>query len=139
MCSPSRSLFDQYTAPGCNYHTSFALGTVQVQKSGGREASSDQTDTDAPNLTHQLCGYEGQKLYNTSAMPTAPRGNGWMLAGDDRVCPSPVSLQPSTSCRLGTDQMWLQNISQGSLLTPEEQQTLHCSLQMPHLGLQQPS
>ena len=55
--------------------------------------------------------------------------NGWMLAGDDRVCPSPVSLQTSTSCRLGTDQMW-------SLLIQEEQPPLNCSLQMPHFGLQ---
>ena len=53
-CSPSRSLFDQYTAPGGgggNNHTSIALGTVQVQESGGREASSDQSNTDTPNLT----------------------------------------------------------------------------------------
>ena len=50
--------------------------------------------------------------------------NGWMLAGDDRVCPSPVSLQTSTSCRLGTDQMWLQDILQGSLLMQEEQPPL---------------
>ena len=49
----------------CNYHTSFALGTVQVQTSGGQEASSDQGNTDAPYLTHQNCGYEGKKLYNT--------------------------------------------------------------------------
>ena len=39
------------------------------------------------------------------------------------VCPSPVSLQTSTNCRLGTDQMWLQNILQGSLLMKEEQRT----------------
>ena len=63
------------------YHTSFALGTVQVQESGGREASSDQSDTDAPYLTP---GW-GQKLYNTSLMPAAPRGNGWMLAGNEYV------------------------------------------------------
>ena len=49
-----------------------------------------------------------------------PEENGWMLAGDDRVCLSPVSLQTSTSCRLGTDQMWLQDILQGSLLMQEE-------------------
>ena len=54
---------------GCNYHTSFALESVQVQESGAREASSVQNNTDAPCLTYQLCGYEGQKLYNTSVMP----------------------------------------------------------------------
>ena len=72
-------------------------------------------------------------------MPTAPRENGWMLAGDDRVCPSPVSLQTTTSGRLRTDQMWLQDILQGSLLMQEEQLPLHCSLQMPYFGLPQPS
>ena len=115
---------------GCNYHTSFALGTVQVQESGGREASSDQSNTDAPYLTHQHCGHEGYKLYNNSPMPTAPRGK-WMDACRGRVCPSPVSLQTSTSCCLGTDQMWLQDVFQGSLLMQEEQPPLHCSLQMP--------
>ena len=30
-----------------------------------------------------------------------------------RVCPSPVSLQIRTSCRLGTDQMWLQESCKG--------------------------
>ena len=55
-------------------HLSLALGTIQVQESGEREASSHQSNTDAPYLTHQYCGYEGQKLYNTSTMPTAPRG-----------------------------------------------------------------
>ena len=47
---------------GCNNHTSFAFGTIQGQKSGGREASSDQSNTGASYLTHQHCGYEGQKL-----------------------------------------------------------------------------
>ena len=84
---------------GCNYHTMFALGTVHIQESGGREASSDQSNTDAPHLTHQRCGYEGQKLHNTSLMPNAPRRK-WMDACRRRVCPSPVSRQISTSCRL---------------------------------------
>ena len=48
-----------------------------------------------------------------------------------RVCPSPVSLHTSTSCRFGADQMWLQDILQGSLLIQEEQPPLHCSLQIP--------
>ena len=118
---------------GCNYHTSFALESVQVQESGAREASSVQNNTDAPCLTYQLCGYEGQKLYNTSVMPTASRGNGWMFAGDDRVYSSPVSLQTNTSCRLGSDQMWLQDILQC------KKNNLPCSLQVPHFGLQQTS
>ena len=102
-----------------------ALGTVQVQESVGREASSVQSNTDVPYLTHLLCGYRGQKLYNTSPIPTAPRGK-WMDTCRGRVCPSPVSLQTSTICRLGTDQMWLQDILQGSLLMQEEQPPLHC-------------
>ena len=84
---------------GCHYHTSFALGTVQVQESGGREATSKQSDTDAPYFTHQLCGYEGQKLYNTSPIRTASREK-WMDASRGRVCPSPVSLKTSATCRL---------------------------------------
>ena len=106
---------------GWNYHTSFALGTVQVQESGGREASFDQSNTDAPYLTHQLRGYEGHKLNNTSPMLTVPSPRGkWMDACPGRVCPSPVSVQTSTSCRLGTDQMWLQDILQGSQVMQEE-------------------
>ena len=87
-----------------NYHTSFALGTVQVQESGGREASSDQSNTDIPYLMHQHCGYEGQKLYNLSPMSTAPRGNGWMLAGDGYVPvrylykPAPVAVLELIKC-----------------------------------------
>jgi hypothetical protein len=88
-CGPSICLFPRYTALGFNYHTSFALGTVQVQESGGREAS-DQSNIHAPYLTYQLCGYEGQKLYNTSPMSTAPRGK-WMDDCRGWVCPSPVS------------------------------------------------
>ena len=126
----AQCLFAQYTALGCNYHTSFALGTVQVQECGGQEASSDQSNTDAPYLTYQLCGYEGQKLYNTPPMPTAPRGK-WMDACWGRVCPTPMSLQTSTNCRIGTDQMWLQDLLQGSLLMQEGQTPLHWSLQMP--------
>ena len=67
--------------------------------------------------------------YNTSAMPTAPRGK-WMDACRGRVCPSPVSLQTNTSYLLVTDQMWLQDILQGSLLLQGEQTPLLCSLQM---------
>ena len=63
-------------------------------------------------------------------MPTAPRGI-WIDACRGRVYPSPVSLETSTSCRLGTDQIWLQGILQESLLMQEEQPPLHCSLQMP--------
>ena len=76
---------------GCNYHANFALGTVQVQNSGGRDASSDQSNAHAPYLTHQLCGFEGQQLY-TSPMPTPPRGK-WMYTYRGRVCPNlgPVS------------------------------------------------
>ena len=48
-----------------------------------------------------------------------------------RVRPSPVSLHTSTNCRLGTDQMWLQDILPGSLLMQEEQLPLHRSVQMP--------
>ena len=107
-CGPSRSLFYQYTAPGggggCNYHTSFALGTVQVQESGGREASSDQSNTDAPYLTHQHCWHERQKLCNTSPMSIAPRGNERMLAGDEYVpvrclyTPAPVAVLELIKC-----------------------------------------
>ena len=107
---------------GCNYHTIFALGTVQVQESEGREASSDQSNIDAPYFTHQHRGYEGHKLYNTSPMPTASRGK-WVDACRGRVCPSPVYLQTRTNCRLRTDQIWLQNILQGSLVMQEEQPT----------------
>ena len=119
----------------CPMMTSFVFGTIQVQESGEREAYSDQSNTDAPYRTHQHCG---QQLYNTSPMPSAPRGK-WMDACRGRVCSSPVSPQTSTSCRLGTDQMWLQDVLQGSLLMKEEQPPLHCSLQMPQFLLQQPS
>ena len=102
-CSPSRSLFDQYTAPGVQLPYQLCIGNY-VQESGGREASFDQTNTDAPYLMHQLCGYEGYKLYNNSPMPTAPRGNGWMLAGDEYVhvrClykPAPVAALELIKC-----------------------------------------
>ena len=79
---------------GCNYHTRLALGTIQVQESGGREASSDQNNTDAPYLTHQHYGYDGQKLYNTSPMSAAPRGK-WMDACRGRVCSSPRLYTPA--------------------------------------------
>ena len=130
-CGPSRSLFDQYTAPGVQLPYQFCARIVEVQEFGGREASSDQSNTDVPYLTHQLCGYEGQKLYTTSSTPTASRGK-YMDASRGRSCPSPVSLQTSTSYRLGTDQMWLQDILQGSLLMQEEQFTCtdYC-LQLP--------
>ena len=137
-CGPSRSLFAQYTALEVQQPYQLWLGTVQVQECGGRDASSDQTNIDAPYLTHQLCGYEGQKLCNTSPMLTAPSRK-WMEACRGRVYPSLVSLQTSTSCRLGTDQMWLQDILQGSLFMQEKQSPLHCSLQMPQFWLQQPS
>ena len=89
---------------GCNYHTSFTLGTVQVHESGEREVSSDQSNTDAPYITQQLCGYEGQKLYNTSPMPTAPRGK-WMDACRGRVIqclykPAPVAVLELIQCGL---------------------------------------
>ena len=118
---------------GCNYHTSFALGTDRSIKSGGLEASSDQSNTDAPHLTHQHCGCEGQKLYNTSPMPTAPGGNEGMLAGTS-MSQSHV-YTTSTRCRLGTVQTWLRRL----LLTQDEKPPLHCSLQIPLLWLQQPS
>ena len=39
----------------------------------------------------------GDKSYTTPQQCLLPlEENGWMLAGDDRVCPSPVSLQTST-------------------------------------------
>ena len=57
-------------------------------------------------------------------MSTATRGK-WMDACRGGVYPSPVSLQSSSSCRLGTDQIWLQYILQ------EEQPSMLCSLQMP--------
>ena len=85
-CGPSRSLFDQYTAPGgATTIPAVLLGSVHVQESGEREASSDKSNTDAPYHTYQHCGYEGQRLYNTSPMPTASRGNGLILAGDEYV------------------------------------------------------
>ena len=61
-CGPSRGSLISIQLRECNYRTSFALGTVHVPESGGREASSDQSNTDASYLTHQHCGYEGQKL-----------------------------------------------------------------------------
>ena len=112
---------------GCNCHTSSALGTVQVQESREREASSVQNNTDAPYLTHQLCGYDGHTLYDTCTMATALRGI-WMDVCRRRVCPSPVSPQTSTSCRLG-------NVVARHLarVTAHARRTtnLHCSLQIP--------
>ena len=79
------------------------VGNCSGQESGGREASSTRATLiyDTPYLTHQHCGYEGHNLYNPSLMSTAPRANGWMLAGEYVT----VSLQTSTSCCLGTYQV----------------------------------
>ena len=97
-CGPSRSVFDQYTALGVQLPYQLCVGNYL-----GPGIWRARSNTDAPYLTRQHCGHEGQKLYNTSPMPTAPRGK-WMDACRGRVCPSPVSLQSSTRCRLGTDQ-----------------------------------
>ena len=101
-CGPSRSLFDQYTDTGVQLPYQLCVGNCSGP--GIWRARSLQSNIDASYLTHQHCGNEGQKLYNTSPMPTASRGK-WMDACLGRVCPSPVSLQTNISCRLGTDQM----------------------------------
>ena len=88
-CGPSRSLFDHYTAPGCNFA---ALGTVQVQESGGREASSDQSNTDASYLTHQHCGHEGPNPCTTPH--PAPTGK-WMDACQGRYVPVQCLYKPA--------------------------------------------
>ena len=80
-------------------------------------------------LTLNRAVYHTTDLETISRMPTVPRGK-WMDTCWGRVCPSPVSLQASTSCRLGTDQMWLKNILQGSIVMQKEQSPLQCSLQM---------
>ena len=127
-CGPSRSLFDQYTAPGMQPAMLWELFRSRNLEDEKRPPT--RATLMPPYLTHQLCGNEGQKLYNSSPMPTVHRGK-WMDACRGRVSPNSVSLQSSTSCRHGTDQMWLQDILQGSLLMQEEQPPLHCFLVMP--------
>ena len=54
-----------------------------------REAFSDQSNTDASYLTHQLCGYTTP---HPCLLPLEE--NGWMLAGDEYV-PVPCLYKPA--------------------------------------------
>ena len=102
---------------GCNYHASLALGTVHVQESGGYEASSDQSNSDAP-MRHVLRTNFVAVRDNSSTTP-----HPCLLPLEDECLPG-VSMSrsgvstTSTSCRI--DQIWLQDILQGSLLVQEE-------------------
>ena len=93
-CGPSRSLFDQNTAPGCNYHTSFALGTIQVQESGEREASSTRA-TLMPHILHTNVVAMMDKSYTIPDPCLLPvEENGRILAGDRNV-PVPCLYKPA--------------------------------------------
>ena len=45
----------------------------------GEKPPTTRKNIDAPHLTHQRCGCQTQKLYNTSPIPTAPTGE-WVDA-----------------------------------------------------------
>ena len=78
---------------GCNYHTSFALGTVQVQESGGREACRA---TLMPHILRTNIVAMRDKSYTTPHPCLLPlEENGWMLAWDEYV-PVPCLYKPTS-------------------------------------------
>ena len=96
-CGPSRSLFDQRTAPGVQIPYKFCVGICSGP--GIWRTRSVLWPEQHWYLTHQHCVHEGHKLCNAPPMPTAPRRKR-MDACRGRVSPSPVSLQISTNCLL---------------------------------------
>ena len=89
-CGPSRSLFDQYTAPGVQLSYQLSVGKCSGPGIWRAKASSDQSNTDAPYLMAVM-----DKSYTTPHPCLLPlEGNGWMLAGDKYI-PVPCLYKPA--------------------------------------------
>ena len=114
---PIVSAFKNHELVDCAAHREFCLLSIQLwwyipalcwelfrSRNLEDERLPPRSNTDAPYLTHQLCDYEGQQLYNTSPMPTALEENGWMHAGDEYVPvrrlykPAPVAVLELIKC-----------------------------------------